>query len=235
MAAVRASSRGCAERATAPLSIGSATGKRIPAPLINSSSIWACAIPCPKCGKIQSRNGKHQIVLRTLFGKLRLDSPRFLPLWMLQQGGVPQLQSARRLTDGANDARVGLPGNKFAALISYGLTAELLAEVLPTGGNINVAGVYRNLQGVAERMEAELGEEKWNFIEGCQGDWDRLPPPGPPLTVELDSGFTPRSRNPMARAGSKSSRARACQRKALRTALLTCRPRTQSRSDGCSN
>src|SRR5260370_26427572 len=33
-------------------------------------------IPCPKCGKIQSRKGKHQIVLRTLFGKLRLDSPR---------------------------------------------------------------------------------------------------------------------------------------------------------------
>ena len=29
-------------------------------------------IPCPKCGKIQSRKGKHQIVLRTLFGKLRL-------------------------------------------------------------------------------------------------------------------------------------------------------------------
>src|SRR4029077_934849 len=33
-------------------------------------------IPCPKCGKIQSRKGKRQIVLRTLFGKLRLDSPR---------------------------------------------------------------------------------------------------------------------------------------------------------------
>jgi len=33
-------------------------------------------IPCSKCGKIQSRKGKHQIVLRTLFGKLRLDSPR---------------------------------------------------------------------------------------------------------------------------------------------------------------
>jgi hypothetical protein len=33
-------------------------------------------IPCPKCGEIQLRKGKHQIVLRTLFGKLRLDSPR---------------------------------------------------------------------------------------------------------------------------------------------------------------
>ena len=79
--------------------------------------------------------------------------------------------------------------NKFAALISYGLTAELLAEVLPTGGDINVAGVYRNLQGVAKRMEAELGEEKWQFIDGCQRDWDMLPQPGPPLTVGLDGGF----------------------------------------------
>src|SRR5258708_38434248 len=65
-------------------------------------------------------------------------------------------------------------------MISYGLTAELLAEVLPTGGDINVAGVYRNLQGVAERMEAELGEEKWHFIDGCQREWDMLPPPRPP-------------------------------------------------------
>jgi hypothetical protein len=31
---------------------------------------------CAKCGKIQSHKGKHEIVLRTLFGKLRLDSPR---------------------------------------------------------------------------------------------------------------------------------------------------------------
>jgi hypothetical protein len=31
---------------------------------------------CAKCGKIQSRKGKHEIVFRTLFGKLRLVSPR---------------------------------------------------------------------------------------------------------------------------------------------------------------
>jgi hypothetical protein len=31
---------------------------------------------CPECRGIRSHKGKHQIVLRTLFGKLRLDSPR---------------------------------------------------------------------------------------------------------------------------------------------------------------
>jgi DNA-directed RNA polymerase subunit RPC12/RpoP len=33
-------------------------------------------ISCPECGGSRSHKGKHQIVLRTLFGKLRLDSPR---------------------------------------------------------------------------------------------------------------------------------------------------------------
>src|SRR5258706_16464563 len=74
-------------------------------------------------------------------------------------------------------------------MISYGLTADVLAEVLPTGGDINVAGVYRNLQGVADRMEAELGEEKRHFIDGCQRAWGMLPPPRPPLVEGLEGGF----------------------------------------------
>jgi protein-arginine kinase activator protein McsA len=42
-------------------------------------------IACPECGRIRSQKGKHQIVLRTLFGKLQLDSPRLYPLWVLQR------------------------------------------------------------------------------------------------------------------------------------------------------
>src|SRR5258708_32529006 len=38
-------------------------------------------------------------------------------------------------------------------------------------------------------MEAELGEEKWQFIDGCQREWDKLPPPRPLLIVGLDGGF----------------------------------------------
>jgi hypothetical protein len=45
------------------------------------------------------------------------------------------------------------------------------------------------LERTAERMEAELGEERWQYIDGCQRDWDALPPPGPPLTIGLDGGF----------------------------------------------
>jgi hypothetical protein len=146
-------------------------------------------IPCPKCGKIRSRKGKHQILFRTLFGKLRLDSPRFYHCGCCSKEQRRSFSPLAELLTERTAPGLAYLENKFAALISYGLTAELLAEVLPTGGNINVAGVCRNLQGVAERMEAELGEEKWQFIDGCQRDWDRLPPPGPPLTVGFDGGF----------------------------------------------
>jgi len=147
-------------------------------------------IACPECGRIRSQKGRHQIVFRTLFGKLRLDSPR------LYHCGCCRRKEAHRsfsplaeLLMERTAPELAYLENKFAAMISYGLTAELLAEVLPTGGDINVAGVYRNVQRVAERMEAEMGEEQWQFIEGCQRDWDALPPPGPPITVGLDGGF----------------------------------------------
>ena len=146
-------------------------------------------IPCSKCGKIQSRKGKHQIVLRTLFGKLRLDSPRLYHCGCCSKEDHRSFSPLAELLTERTTPELAYLENKFAAVISYGLTAELLAEVLPTGGDINVAGVYRNLQGVAERIEAELGEEKWQFIDGCQREWDTLPAPRPPLIVGLDGGF----------------------------------------------
>jgi hypothetical protein len=41
----------------------------------SSSRYLPQQICCPECGAIRSHKGKHQIVLRALFGKLRLDSP----------------------------------------------------------------------------------------------------------------------------------------------------------------
>jgi hypothetical protein len=31
---------------------------------------------CPECGKVRSQKGQHEIVYRSLFGKLKLNSPR---------------------------------------------------------------------------------------------------------------------------------------------------------------
>jgi hypothetical protein len=79
--------------------------------------------------------------------------------------------------------------SKFAALMSYGLTVELLAEVFPFASERSVATVHRNLQRLAERAEQELGDEKGSFLEHCQRDLDALPPPAAPITVGLDGGY----------------------------------------------
>jgi hypothetical protein len=73
--------------------------------------------------------------------------------------------------------------------MSYGLSVELLAEILPIAEEISPTSMRRHQQRIAERIEGELGEEQYQFIEGCPRDWAKQPPPGPPLTVGLDGGY----------------------------------------------
>src|SRR4029434_4618687 len=42
---------------------------------------------------------------------------------------------------------------------------------------------------VAERCEAELGQEQWSFIDGCPREWGNLPMPDGAITVGIDGGY----------------------------------------------
>jgi len=61
---------------------------------------------------------------------------------------------------------------KWAALLPYGVTVDVLDEVLPLHAN-HTSG-YRHLQQIAEQLEGELGDAQPFFVEGCQRDWDAL-------------------------------------------------------------
>jgi hypothetical protein len=41
----------------------------------------------------------------------------------------------------------------------------------------------------AERLESELGEEQWSFIDGSPRDWAALPIPDGPITAGIDGGY----------------------------------------------
>jgi hypothetical protein len=69
------------------------------------------------------------------------------------------------------------------------MMTHLLQEVFPLGQHHNASTVCNHLHAVAERTEAELGEEQGCFIDGCQRDWAPLPRPDGPLTVGLDGGY----------------------------------------------
>lgn len=143
---------------------------------------------CPHCGAQRHRKGQHPIVYRTLFGKLNLISLRLYDCPCQKQGRQSSSPLAQLLTSHCSPELQYLE-TKFASLMSYGLSVELLTEVLPLGDEINHTAIRRQLHRVAERIECELGTEQALFIEGCPNDWAKQPPPGPPLTVGLDGGY----------------------------------------------
>jgi hypothetical protein len=153
---------------------------------------------CSGCGQVRPRKGRHEIVYRTLFGKLRLDSPRLYACSC--QDAAPRASTsplAERLPERTAPELAYLEA-KFAALMSYGLTVELLTEILPLGAELNTTAVRRQVRAVAERADGELGAERPHFIEGCQRDRDQLPRPDPPLTAGLDGGYV-HARHPSSR------------------------------------
>ncbi len=77
---------------------------------------------------------------------------------------------------------------KWASFVSYSLTAQPLTDFLPMDDRLHDQTVRNHTLAVAQRCEAELGEEQWTFIHGCQADWDCLPPDGP-ITVGIDGGY----------------------------------------------
>ena len=139
---------------------------------------------CPRCGVRQRCKGHHQIVLRSLFGKLTVPSPR-LYTCRCQAGSVPGSWSplAERLSERTTPERRYLEA-KWAALLPYGVTVDLLEEVLPL--QTNPASVYRHVQQVAERLEGELAAVP---TQGITGDGDDRSRPGGPVKVGLDGGY----------------------------------------------
>ena len=78
---------------------------------------------------------------------------------------------------------------RFAGLVSYGLSADLLSEVLPLGRALHAATVRRQVQATAQRLEDDLGDEQSSPITGSPADWAELPRPDLPLVVGLDGGY----------------------------------------------
>ncbi len=54
---------------------------------------------------------------------------------------------------------------KWASLAPFGITANILKDVLPIDKRLNPDTIRRHLGRAAMRMEAELAEERFSFIE----------------------------------------------------------------------
>lgn len=141
---------------------------------------------CRKCGRDLSRKGGNYITYRTLFGKLKIESPRLYTCNCKASKVKSFSPLAEKLPERTSPELLYLQ-SKWSSLMSYGLTVDLLEEILPL--NTSVASTFLNTRKVANRIESELKEEKYMYIDGCERDWEKLPFPGEPLTVGIDGGY----------------------------------------------
>ena len=130
-------------------------------------------VSCPDCGIPRRHKDSRRIVMHTLFGTLRLDSPRwwtcpctprtartFSPLAaLLRERTTPELSYLQA---------------RFAGLVSYGMSADLLGEILPLGRALHATTVRRQVQATAQRLEDELGDERSGFITAARR-WPSCP------------------------------------------------------------
>ena len=143
---------------------------------------------CSVCGQRRPLKGRHRLVYRTLFGTVALDSERLRHCSCEDQETRSFSPLAGLLPERTSPELLYLE-TKWASLVSYGLAAKLLSEVLPLDRPLRPERVRRHLHEVAERQEADLGPEPMPFWQGCQRDLDALPIPDGPMFVGLDGGY----------------------------------------------
>jgi hypothetical protein len=143
---------------------------------------------CPVCGRRLHSKGRGRMLFRTAFGTVPLPGLR-LHRCPCQGGKGKTFSPLADLFTAHTAPELLYLETKWASLVSYGLTADLLKDVLPIGTVANASGIRSNLHRIAARQDAELGEERSCFIEGCIADWRELPIPEGPIVVGIDGGY----------------------------------------------
>ena len=146
----------------------------------------ACST-CKDCGTPLKVKGSHSRSCRTLFGTFKLASPRLVHGRCKRRKTTSFRPLSVLLTESVAPELL-LMETKWASLVSYGMTVEALTDFLPLAVPLDAKTVRHDPLKVAERCEAELGEEQWSFIEGGPRDWGTLPIPEGPITVGIDGG-----------------------------------------------
>ncbi|WP_427019291.1 ISKra4 family transposase (plasmid) [Pseudarthrobacter sp. P1] len=148
----------------------------------------AGAAVCASCGAAHRHKDTRPIVVRTPYGVLHLDSPRWWHCLCTPATAATFSPLAELLPERATPELMYLE-TKFAGLAPYGAGAKLLAEVLPLGRRLHATAVRLHAQAVAQRLEDELGAEQFSFIDTCQREREELPRPDLPILVGLDGGY----------------------------------------------
>jgi hypothetical protein len=143
---------------------------------------------CAHCGTPRTHKSTHEVTFSTLFGTLKLKSPRWAHCECHPHDTKTFSPLADLLTEHVSPERLYLE-TKWGSLIAFEPAANLLGDTLPIAETVNASTIRNHLQRVAQRAEDEMGDEQSSFIEGCPRDREALPRPPAPIVVGIDGGY----------------------------------------------
>ena len=139
---------------------------------------------CDRCGSLLLSKGPGQTRFRTAFGTIALPSPRF-HCCRCQPGAGQDLRPLNlHLTERIAPELLYLE-TRWASLLSYGMTVDLLKDVLPIGSTADTSTIRRHLHKVAARHEADLSGEQSGGPDAGNGQ----PLPQAAVIVGIDGGY----------------------------------------------
>src|SRR3954452_21405361 len=123
---------------------------------------------CDLCGSPLLSKGPGRIRFRTAFGTIALSSPRFHHC-PCQPGTAKTFSPLGLLLTERMVPELLYLETHWASLVSYGMTADLLKDVLPIGSTADASTVRRHLHKVAARHDADLGNEQLGGLDEGKG------------------------------------------------------------------
>src|SRR5215510_5569867 len=143
---------------------------------------------CPDCETPLKLKAHGCRSFRTLFGTFQFSSPRLEHCDCTRRTTASFRPLAALLTESVAPELLSMEA-KWSSLVSYGLSLDALQDFLPLEVTLDVKTVRYDTLKVAQRLEAELGDEQPCFITGSPGEWDLLPLPDGSFKVGIDGGY----------------------------------------------
>ena len=120
---------------------------------------------CDLCGSPLLSKGPGRTQFRTAFGTIALSSPRFHRC-RCQPGTAKTFSPLNLLLTERMAPELLYLETRWASLVSYGMTADLLKDVLPIGSTADASTIRRHLHKVATRHDADLSNEQPGGLDG---------------------------------------------------------------------
>ena len=129
-------------------------------------------LACCRCGSVLAHKDSRSIVVRTVFGKVEVPSPR---LWACSCGakqGEPR-RSVSPLCEAVSQRvtpELEYLQAKWAAHLPYRQATELLQEVLPLDKGISLGSTRRRILAVGEALDAQIERDVASRPKPIDGD-----------------------------------------------------------------